>query len=110
MNTDAEICMALTRQSPSTTPLFRTSFSTASVILTKPRRPGTSNHKYSVNDFTPELYHEMRHAPSMSPWQGFIEFALRHCDRINVSVQHEGVNFAVRVFGKAGDVFRLLEQ
>jgi hypothetical protein len=38
-----------------------------------------------------------------------IEFALRHSDRINVSVKHEGVNFAVQVFRKAGDVFRLLE-
>src|SRR5260221_426945 len=51
MNTDAVICMALIRQKPSLIPLFRTSSSTVSVMFTKPRRCGTSNHKCSVSDF-----------------------------------------------------------
>jgi hypothetical protein len=43
-------CMALTRQSPSRTPLFATNASTVEVIFTNPRRSGTSNQRYSVSD------------------------------------------------------------
>jgi hypothetical protein len=44
------ICMALTRQRPSRTPLFATNASTVEVIFTNPRRSGTSNHSCSVSD------------------------------------------------------------
>src|SRR5579863_10630362 len=60
MNTDAVMCIAFTRQSPSCTPLFRTSSSTVSVMFTNPTRPGTSNHKCSVSDFMRHLYHITR--------------------------------------------------
>src|SRR5688572_29376970 len=52
MKTDAVMCMALTRQSPSRTPLCLTSASIFGVMLMKPRRSGTSNQRYSVSDFT----------------------------------------------------------
>src|SRR2546423_12367519 len=45
------MCMALTKQSPSCTPLLRTSSCTVSVIFTKPRRSGTSNQRCSVRVF-----------------------------------------------------------
>src|SRR5579884_2079107 len=53
MNTEAVMCMALTRQRPSRTPLWATNFSIRSVMLTKPRRLGISNQRYSVSDFMP---------------------------------------------------------
>src|SRR5262245_59642709 len=51
MKTEAVMCMAFTRQRPSFTPLLRTRSSTVLVMLTKPRRPGTSNQSCSVSDF-----------------------------------------------------------
>src|ERR1043166_3124153 len=60
MNTEAVICIAFTRHSPSLTPLFRTSSSTVLVIFTKPRRSGSSNERYSVRLFMPELFAENR--------------------------------------------------
>src|SRR5258708_6966336 len=56
MNTDAVMCMALTRQRASWTRLFSTSCSTVGVMFTKPRRFGTSNHKCSVSDFMAFVY------------------------------------------------------
>src|SRR5271157_5774933 len=58
MKTDAVMCMALTRQSPSWTPLLRTRSSTVPVIFTNPRRFGTSNHKCSVRLFTGAVCHQ----------------------------------------------------
>src|SRR5688572_9019479 len=52
MKTDAVMCMALTRHSPSWTWLFLTRASMVLVTLTKPTRSGTSNHKCSVKTFT----------------------------------------------------------
>src|ERR1035438_9116050 len=57
MNTDAVMCMAFTKQSPSWTPLLRTRFSTVCVMFTKPRRFGTSNQSCSVRLFTGHLCH-----------------------------------------------------
>src|SRR6266478_2081932 len=51
MNTEAVICMALTRQRPSVTPLWWTSSSIFGVMLMNPRRSGTSNQRCSVSDF-----------------------------------------------------------
>src|ERR1041385_2877437 len=51
MKTEAVICIAFTRQIPSCTRLLRTKPSTVAVMLTNPRRPGISNHKYSVRLF-----------------------------------------------------------
>src|SRR3954469_7730726 len=45
------MCIALQRTNPSLTPLFNTRSSTVSVMLTNPRRPFTSNQRYSVSDF-----------------------------------------------------------
>src|SRR5882762_10412721 len=62
MNTEAVMCMALTRQRPSFTPLWATRSSTAPVMLRKPRRCGTSNQRYSVRDFMARhatLIHEL---------------------------------------------------
>src|ERR1700751_1128319 len=44
MKTDAVICIAFTSTRPSFTPLSRTAAATSFVILTNPRREGTSNH------------------------------------------------------------------
>jgi len=52
MKTDAVMCMALTRHRPSRTPLWLTSSSIFGVMLMNPRRPGISNQRYSVSDFT----------------------------------------------------------
>lgn len=43
-NTDALMCIALTRHSPSRTPLSLTHASTSPVMLTNARRDGTLNH------------------------------------------------------------------
>src|SRR4051812_26166970 len=51
MKTLAVICIALTRQSPSLTPLARTSDATWPVMLIKPILPGTLNVRYLVCDF-----------------------------------------------------------
>src|SRR2546422_11668244 len=51
MNTLAVMCMALTKQSPSFTPLCFTSSATCWVILTNPMRRGTLNVRCLVRDF-----------------------------------------------------------
>src|SRR5436190_22407953 len=51
MKTDAVMCMALTKQRPSPTPLLLTSFSICGVILMNPRRAGTSSQRCSVSAF-----------------------------------------------------------
>src|SRR5580692_9996382 len=53
------LCMALTRQSPSRTPLFCTCSVACPVMVTNPRCPGDSNQRYSVSDF---MRHELYHA------------------------------------------------
>src|ERR1044071_9728391 len=45
------MCIALTKQRPSITPLRATSCSILGVMLMNPRRPGTSNQRCSVSDF-----------------------------------------------------------
>ena len=52
MKTLAVICIALTKQSPSLTPLFVTNFSTFGVMLTNALRDFVLNVRYSVKDFT----------------------------------------------------------
>jgi hypothetical protein len=56
MKTEAVMCMAFTKQRPSATLLRRTRSSTVGVMLMNPRRPGTSNQRCSVSDFTLVIY------------------------------------------------------
>src|SRR4051794_17677987 len=51
MKTLAVMCIALTRQRPSRTPLALSTRSTSGVMFTNPRRPGTFIVRYSVCDF-----------------------------------------------------------
>src|SRR5260370_42519440 len=51
MKTEAVMCMAFTRQRPSSTPLFCTRSATVSVMFTKRRRLGTSNQRCCVRLF-----------------------------------------------------------
>src|SRR5579884_482945 len=76
MKTDAVMCMAFTRQSPSVTPLLRTSSSTLPVMFTNPRRLGTSNHKCSVSDFMRIEYIRKEH---VEKWKtGALRFFCQH--------------------------------
>ena len=52
MNTLAVVCVALTKQSPSLTPLLATNFSISWVMLRNARLVFVLNVRYSVNDFT----------------------------------------------------------
>src|ERR1017187_4631786 len=63
------MCMALTRHNPSCTPLLRTSASTVAVMLTKPRRPGTSNQSCSVSDFMRLICHQCPAYCNLSKWR-----------------------------------------
>src|SRR5277367_2180797 len=52
------LCMALSGQSPSRTPLFCTCSATGPVMFTKRQQPGNANQRYSVCDFMrQEVYH-----------------------------------------------------
>src|SRR5262245_17142002 len=51
MKTEAVMCMAFTRHSPSRTPLSATAFSTSGVMFWKSIRAGTFIVRYVVHDF-----------------------------------------------------------
>src|SRR5687768_6061344 len=56
MNTEAVMCMALTRTMPSLTPLFLTAASTFGVMFSNPPRAGMLKVRYSVCDFMAREY------------------------------------------------------
>jgi len=74
MKTEAVMCMAFTSTSPSEIPLARRHRSTSGVMLTNPRRAGTSNQSSWRKDFMMAGVWLL----GVARWMLFAPFSFRH--------------------------------